>query len=60
MQIPPTPLPANLLGDYPVPVIPDPLLWGQCLTINSQMMTTIEKVNRDKADIRKAEEARQK
>jgi len=58
VKTPSTPLPASLLADYPIPIIPDPLLWGQCLTLNAQLLETLGEANRDKADIRKAEETR--
>ncbi|WP_436971943.1 MULTISPECIES: Rz1-like lysis system protein LysC [Pantoea] len=58
VPVPPAPIPVSLLADCAVPLIPDPLTWGESLELNEQLLTTVENCNNDKAAIREIEQHR--
>jgi len=45
----------SLLADCAVPLIPDPLTWGDSLELNERLLNALEQCNHDKAAIRKIE-----
>ncbi|BDH45742.1 peptidase [Salmonella enterica subsp. enterica serovar Choleraesuis] len=55
---PVVPLPASLTAETPQPVIPQPLTWGDSLDLNVSLLSALGQCNRDKADIRQAEQQR--
>ncbi|WP_444850723.1 Rz1-like lysis system protein LysC [Pantoea ananatis] len=59
VTVPPVPIPVNLTADCYIPAIPDPFTWGDSLTLNEQLLKSLESCNRDKAAIRKIELSRQ-
>ncbi|MGK8935290.1 Rz1-like lysis system protein LysC [Pluralibacter gergoviae] len=58
VQVPYVPLPASLTGETYQPEIPEPLTWGGSLDLNVSLLSALAQCNRDKADIRQAENNR--
>ncbi|EUL31946.1 hypothetical protein P851_03413 [Klebsiella aerogenes UCI 48] len=58
VKVPVVPLPASLTAETPQPAIPDNLTWGESLDLNVSLLSALGQCNRDKADIRRAEEQR--
>ncbi|WP_444505527.1 Rz1-like lysis system protein LysC [Candidatus Pantoea formicae] len=54
----PSPIPAALLADCPVPDIPEPFTWGDSLVLNERLLTSLLTCNNDKAAIRESEKIR--
>jgi len=48
----------SLLADCAVPLIPDPLTWGDSLELNERLLTALQNCNKDKASIRKIDQIR--
>ncbi|WP_432419340.1 Rz1-like lysis system protein LysC [Hafnia alvei] len=59
VQAPAIPLPSNLTAETPKPKVPNSMSWGGSLLLNARLYSALEQCNIDKADIRKAELARQ-
>lgn len=53
MQVPTIPLPANLLAETPQPVIPNPLTYGDSLSLNVSLLSALGLCNRDKSYLRR-------
>ncbi|WP_097044091.1 Rz1-like lysis system protein LysC, partial [Salmonella enterica] len=49
VQVPTMPLPANLLAETPQPVIPNPLTYGDSLSLNVSLLSALGLCNRDKS-----------
>lgn len=47
------PLPANQLAETPQPVIPNPLTYGDSLSLNVSLLSALGLCNRDKSDLRR-------
>ncbi|QAV46889.1 peptidase (plasmid) [Pantoea agglomerans] len=60
VPVPPVPIPVSLLADCAVPLIPDPLTWGDSLELNERLLNALEQCNHDKTAIRQIERERQK
>ncbi|WP_255483499.1 Rz1 lytic protein [Cedecea sp. P7760] len=58
VKVPVVPLPPGLVADTPQPAIPSSMTWGQSLDLNVMLLSSLAQCNRDKADIRKAEQSR--
>nr|WP_226812100.1 peptidase [Buttiauxella massiliensis] len=50
--------PASLTAETPQPFIPDPLTYGASLDLNVSLLAALGQCNRDKADIKRVEDAR--
>ncbi|WP_422614066.1 Rz1-like lysis system protein LysC [Candidatus Regiella insecticola] len=48
-------IPATLLGDCQVPVIPEHMTWGDSVLLNEQLLLALEQCNQDKAALRQIE-----
>ncbi|MGL4855859.1 Rz1-like lysis system protein LysC [Plesiomonas sp.] len=59
VQAPLIRLPSNLTAETPQPKIPVSMTWSNSLDLNVALFSALAQCNRDKADIRKAELARQ-
>lgn len=46
-------IPANLLAETPQPVIPNPLTYGDSLSLNVSLLSALGLCNRDKSDLRR-------
>jgi len=46
------------MAETPQPDIPDSMTWGQSLNLNVSLLSALGQCNRDKADIKKAEQLR--
>ncbi|HHK9048538.1 peptidase [Escherichia coli] len=53
VQVPTIPLPANLLAETPQPVIPNPLTYGDSLSLNVSLLSALGLCNRDKSYLRR-------
>ncbi|ECD7733737.1 peptidase [Salmonella enterica subsp. enterica] len=53
VQVPTMPLPANLLAETPQPVIPNPLTYGDSLSLNVSLLSALGLCNRNKSDLRR-------
>ncbi|MCP5934240.1 Rz1 lytic protein, partial [Klebsiella pneumoniae] len=58
VKVPIVPLPASLMAETAQPEIPDSMTWGQSLNLNVSLLSALGQCNRDKADIKKAEQLR--
>ncbi|WMY75406.1 peptidase [Buttiauxella selenatireducens] len=58
VPVPQQQIPASLTAETPQPFIPDPLTYGASLDLNVSLLAALGMCNRDKADIRKVEDAR--
>lgn len=53
VQVPTMSLPTNLLAETPQPVIPNPLTYGDSLSLNVSLLSALGLCNRDKSDLRR-------
>ncbi|WP_250151399.1 Rz1-like lysis system protein LysC [Morganella morganii] len=60
MPAPSVPVPAHLLADCPLPVIPDELTYGGAILLLADAMKSIADCNHDKRAIREIEAQRMK
>ncbi|MGR7276022.1 Rz1-like lysis system protein LysC [Klebsiella aerogenes] len=58
VKVPVVPLPAGLMAETPQPEIPESMTWGQSLNLNVSLLSALGQCNRDKADIKRAEQLR--